>query len=102
ILGLFFFKKSDLEKKFCPEQNTIVSIFIATVSVFLGILMSFTISTVSSDYSETSDQIKVESKVIYLLFSLIHTIPNTSEIQKLIIEYIRFIIHHEFPSNNSG
>jgi hypothetical protein len=101
LLGLYLFKIVG-SCIVCDEHNTVVSIFIATVSVFLGIILTFIIITVWGNFSEAQLNTHKEAQTIFLLYGAVEILPNTEETQQLIIEYLQDIINVEFPAMKSG
>lgn len=102
LLGLYFFKNVVGSQYYCTDANNIVSIFVAIVSVFLGVLISFLIVTVWGEYSAAGLSDEREAQDLYLLYSTVFTLPNSENILDLIIEYTEYLINVEFPAGNVG
>jgi hypothetical protein len=102
VIGLYLFKLTNLTCNICGEHNTIVGIFAATVSVFLGIILSFIIVTVWGNYSTAQLNALKEAEILYLLYGTVRTLPNTQATQQLIISYLKFIINVEYPAMHNG
>lgn len=95
--GLFLFKKINIDKIKCSEHNGVVGILIGIMSVFLGVLLSFLIVTAWGIYSKAQVDSQREAQTIYILYELISTMPDTKNIQRLIIGYLEYIVNVEFP-----
>lgn len=102
MLGLYLFKISGISSLKCKNNNGLVGIFVGIVSVFLGVMLSFLVVTVWTNYSSAQLNDQREAGAIYILYRMIATMPGTELIQRLIIEYLEYIINVEFPALNEG
>lgn len=102
IIGLYLFRKIDLKQFECVEQNRIVAIFIGIMASFLGITLSFLIVTSWDAYKTASAENKKEAESIFILYEVVSTLPGTENTQKLIIDYLKYIINVEFPTVRTG
>lgn len=102
VLGMYVFKKVGITDYTCGDFNVLVGIFITVVSVFLGILISFLIVTVWNSYTEAQLNSEREAEQLYTLYSTVFALPNTENIQDLIIEYTEYVINVEYAFNNQG
>ncbi len=102
LIGQYIFKQIGGMELLCGEHNTIIGIFTATVSVFLGIILSFIIVNVWNNYNTAQLNADKEAQAIYLLYGVVRLLPNTEATQKLIIAYLENIINVEYPSMKDG
>jgi hypothetical protein len=80
----------------------VISIFTGTISVFLGIILSFIIVSVWNNYTRAQLNAEKEAETLYLLFVTVENLPNTEGTQKRIIDYIEFIISVDYPALKQG
>lgn len=102
VIGLFMFRKINLEKYQCAEQNRVTAIFIGIMASFLGITLSFLIVSSWMSYKTAIVNNKMEAENLFILYEILSTIPGMEDTQQLIIDYLKHIINIEFPSVNNG
>jgi len=102
ILTLYLFKKLKIYRYLSVEHNTIAGLLINVMALFLGVLLSFLIVTAWGLYTDADKDNQNEAEYLYILYEIVRVIPNTEEIQLLIIEYLEYIINVEFPELKRG
>lgn len=98
LLGLYIFKMFNIAAISCEEHNNIIGIFIAVISVFLGVMLTFIIIEVWNDYDNARLDATREAGTLFVLYQTVSALPDTEEIQDLIIEYLEYIINVEYPA----
>lgn len=98
LFGLYIFKLFNIEAITCAEHNVIIGIFIAVISVFLGVMLTFVIIEVWDDYDRTQLDATKEAGTIFVFYQTISNLPDTEDIQELVIEYLEYIINVEYPA----
>lgn len=98
LLGLYVFKQFNIRSIICEEHNTIIGIFITIISVFLGVMLTFVIIDVWNDYDRARLDATKEALSIFILYQTVRALPDTGDIQDVIIEYLEFIINVEYPA----
>lgn len=98
VLGLYIFKQINIEGVRCEEQNNIIGIFMAIISVFLGVMLSFIVVEVWNNYDQARLDATKEASNIFILYQTISALPDTEEIQDVIIDYLEYIINVEYPA----
>jgi len=102
IIGLYLFNSFGLPNAVCEDNNAVIGIFIAAISVFLGIILSFIIVTVWNNYTDAMLNADKEAETLYLLYVTVKNMPQTERTKQLIIDYIDFIIRIEYPELKQG
>jgi len=105
VLGLIILKSFKLKIIKCGEggaHNAVVSIFVAVIAGFLGVLISFLIVTVWNIAKQANLNSQQEAQAIFVLYQNMYALPNTEEIQAQIIEYLEYIINVEYPQLKNG
>ena len=102
MLGLYVVRLIDVTPVKCKDHNAIISILMGIMAVFLGVMLSFLIVTAWSIYSRGQLDNQKEAEVLYILFEIVSTLPNTEDAQALIIAYLEYVINVEFPAISKG
>lgn len=102
MIGLLLFKQTGFTNVICGEHNTIVGIFVAIVSVFLGVILSFVIINVWNNYNTAQINALKEAQAIYLLYGVVELLPDTDITQQFIVFYLKYIIDVEYPAVKRG
>lgn len=102
VIGLYLFRQTSLSEYKCGQHNAIIGIFAATVSVFLGVVLSFVILAVWNNYTAAELAAQKESQAIYFLYGTVKLLPNSEATQQLIISYMEEIINEEYPALKDG
>ena len=79
-----------------------ISIYISISTLFLAVMVSFLVITVWNNYAAASLNSQKEAQTIFVLYQNIYSLPNTSEIQLLISEYLEYVIKVEYPQLKNG
>lgn len=98
LLGLYLFKILNIETLACSDYNTIISIFITIISLFVGILLSFLIVEVWDNFNIARLDAINEASTIFILYQTMSALPNTENIQDIIVEYLEYVINIEYPA----
>lgn len=98
LFGLYIFKLLNIEVIRCEGRNSIIGIFIGIISLFLGVMLTFIVVDVWNDYDEARVDATKEAGTILILYQTVSALPDTDDIQELIIEYLEYIINVEYPN----
>lgn len=102
LFGLFVIKNINLENIKCDGHNAIIAIMIGVMGVFLGVMMGFLINTSWSIYKDAKEDSQKEAQLLYILYGIVNTLPNTEDIKLQIITYLEYLIRVEFPNISGG
>lgn len=105
VIGLIIFKSINLNIVKCREgqgHNAFISIYIAIIAGFMGVLISFLIVTVWNIAKQAALNSQQEAQSIFVLYQNMYSLPNTEEIQKQIVKYLESIILVEYPELKNG
>lgn len=103
LICFYLFQKLNIKVKTCTENNNgMISIYISISTLFLAVMVSFLVITVWNNYAAASLNSQKEAQTIFVLYQNIYSLPNTSEIQLLISEYLEYVIKVEYPQLKNG
>ena len=98
LVGLYIFKSLNISVINCEDNNSIIGIFIGIISIFLGVMLTLIIVGVWNDYDRARSDANREATNIFILYQTISKLPDTEDIQDIIIEYLEYIINVEYPA----
>lgn len=102
IVGLYTFRKLAGSYSTDEDCGQVASVFISTVSVFLGVSLSFLIVVVWNGYTDAKYNDQLEAEAAYTLHGLLSVLPDTENTQQLIIDYLKYVVQIEFPKLENG
>lgn len=102
VFGLYVFTLYTIVSGVGTHLFTETYVYITVAGALIGVVIAFIIYNENQKYYNAQLNVEEEATSLFILYEMISTLPNTTLIQKYIIDYICYIIHVEFVALQKG